>query len=240
MSRMSKRLVIAAVQANPTLGDIAHNEALARERLAQARAAGADVVLFSELFLNGYPPEDLALKPAFWAAGKAAVERLALETRDGPAALIGVIWPGRDAASRPRNALAFLAEGEIRGLAFKCDLPNYGVFDEKRVFEPGDRPEVFEWKGVKIGAPVCEDIWKPGVCGDLKARGAEILLVPNGSPYRRTADDERMDVAKARVAETGLPLVYVNEVGGQDELVFDGGSFALSAQGEGVMRLPMV
>jgi len=236
---MSKRLVIAAVQANPTVGAIAHNEALARERLAQARAAGADIALFSELFLNGYPPEDLALKPAFWAAGKAAVERLALETRDGPAALIGVIWPGKDTASRPRNALAFLADGEIRGLAFKCDLPNYGVFDEKRVFEPGDRPEVFEWKGVKLGAPVCEDIWKPGVCGDLKARGAEILLVPNGSPYRRTADYERMDVAKARVAETGLPLIYVNEVGGQDELVFDGGSFALSAKGEVVMRLPM-
>ncbi|MES2896939.1 MAG: NAD+ synthase [Pseudomonadota bacterium] len=236
---MSKRLVIAAVQANPTVGAIAHNEALARERLAQARAAGADIALFSELFLNGYPPEDLALKPAFWAAGQASVERLALETRDGPAALIGVIWPGKDAASRPRNALAFLAEGEIKGLAFKCDLPNYGVFDEKRVFEPGDRPEVFEWKGVKIGAPVCEDIWKPGVCGDLKARGAEILLVPNGSPYRRTADDERMNVARARVAETGLPLVYVNEVGGQDELVFDGGSFALSAKGEVVMRLPM-
>ncbi|MDP3747479.1 MAG: NAD+ synthase [Phenylobacterium sp.] len=236
---MSKRLVIAAVQANPTVGAIAHNEALARERLAQARAAGADIALFSELFLNGYPPEDLALKPAFWAAGKAAVERLALETREGPAALIGVIWPGKDTASRPRNALAFLADGEIRGLAFKCDLPNYGVFDEKRVFEPGDRPEVFEWKGVKLGAPICEDIWKPGVCGDLKARGAEILLVPNGSPYRRTADDERMDVAKARVAETGLPLVYVNEVGGQDELVFDGGSFALSTKGEVVMRLPM-
>ncbi|MDP3854620.1 NAD+ synthase [Phenylobacterium sp.] len=236
---MSTRLVIAAVQANPTVGAIAHNEALARERLAQARAAGADIALFSELFLNGYPPEDLALKPAFWAAGKAAVERLAQETKDGPAALIGVIWPGRDAASRPRNALAFLAEGQIKGLAFKCDLPNYGVFDEKRVFEPGDHPEVFEWKGVKIGVPVCEDIWKPGVCADLKARGAEILLVPNGSPYRRSADDERMDVAKARVAETGLPLVYVNEVGGQDELVFDGSSFALSAKGEVVMRLPM-
>ncbi|WP_309645032.1 NAD+ synthase [Phenylobacterium sp.] len=236
---MSTRLVIAAVQANPTVGAIAHNEALARERLSQAREAGADIALFSELFLNGYPPEDLALKPAFWAAGKAAVERLALETKDGPAALIGVIWPGKDPASRPRNALAFLAEGEIKGVAFKCDLPNYGVFDEKRVFDPGERPEVFEWNGMKIGVPICEDIWKPDVCADLKARGAEILLVPNGSPYRRMADEERMDVAKARVAETGLPLVYVNEVGGQDELVFDGGSFALSAQGAVVMRLPM-
>lgn len=239
MGFMSTRLVIAAVQANPTVGAIAHNEALARERLAQAKAAGADIAVFSELFINGYPPEDLALKPAFWAAGKAAVERLARETLDGPAALIGVIWPNSQPGGRPHNALAFLAEGEIKGLAVKGDLPNYGVFDEKRVFEAGVSAAVFEWKGVKLGAPICEDIWSDAICADLKAQGAEILVVPNGSPFRRTADHERMDVAKARVAETGLPLLYVNEVGGQDELVFDGGSFALSAQGELVMRLPM-
>ena len=236
---MSTRLVIAAIQANPTVGDIAHNEALARERLAQAKAAGADIAVFSELFINGYPPEDLALKPAFWAAGKAAVERLARETRDGPAALVGVIWPNAKAGGRPHNALAFLAEGEVKGLAVKGDLPNYGVFDEKRVFEAGASAGLFEWKGVKLGAPICEDIWSAAICADLKAQGAEILLVPNGSPFRRAADHERMGVAKARVAETGLPMLYVNEVGGQDELVFDGGSFALSARGEVVMRLPM-
>jgi NAD+ synthase len=236
---MTQRLVIAAIQANPTLGDISHNEALARERLREAKAAGADIALFSELFINGYPPEDLAMKPAFWAAGKAAVERLAAETRDGPAALVGVIWPNPDRLMKPYNALAFLAEGEVKGVAFKCDLPNYGVFDEKRVFEPGERPSVFEWKGLRLGAPICEDIWSSAVCADLKGQGAEILLVPNGSPYRRTADDERMIVAKARVGETGLPMLYVNEVGGQDELVFDGGSFALSARGEVTMRLPM-
>ena len=239
MGFMSTRLVIAAIQANPTVGAIAHNEALARERLAQAKAAGADIAIFSELFINGYPPEDLALKPAFWAAGKAAVERLALETKDGPAALVGVIWPNAKPGGRPHNALAFLAEGEIKGLAIKGDLPNYGVFDEKRVFEAGASASVFEWQGVKLGAPICEDIWSDAICADLKAKGAEILLVPNGSPFRRTADRERMGVAKARVAETGLPMLYVNEVGGQDELVFDGGSFALSAQGEVVMRLPM-
>lgn len=236
---MTQRLVIAAIQANPTLGAIAHNEALARDRLREAKAAGADIALFSELFINGYPPEDLAMKPAFWEAGKAAVERLAAETMDGPAALIGVIWPNPDPLMKPYNALAFLAEGEVKGVAFKCDLPNYGVFDEKRVFEPGERPSVFEWKGLRLGAPICEDIWSSAVCADLRGQGAEILLVPNGSPYRRTADDERMIVAKARVAETGLPMLYVNEVGGQDELVFDGGSFALSAQGEVTMRLPM-
>ncbi|WP_304218569.1 NAD+ synthase [Phenylobacterium aquaticum] len=236
---MAHRFVIAAVQANPTVGAIARNEALARERMAQARAAGADIALFSELFLNGYPPEDLALKPAFWAAGKAAVERLAAETTADFAALVGVIWPAEGPGRRPRNALAFLADGKVQGVAFKCDLPNYGVFDEKRVFEPGTEPAIFEWKGVRIGAPICEDIWSDAVCADLKARGAEILLVPNGSPFRRLADKERMEVATARVAETGLPMVYVNEVGGQDELVFDGGSFALSAAGDVVMRLPM-
>lgn len=236
---MTQRLVIAAVQANPTVGAVAHNETLARQYIAQAKAAGADLAVFSELFINGYPPEDLAMKPAFWAAGKAAVERLALDTKDGPAALVGVIWPNADPGRRPHNALAFLAEGEIKGVAFKADLPNYGVFDEKRVFEPGAEPSVFEWKGVRLGVPICEDIWSAAVCADLARKGAEILLVPNGSPFRRTADDERMVVAKARVAETGLPLLYVNEVGGQDELVFDGGSFALSAAGEMTMRLPM-
>jgi NAD+ synthase len=236
---MTHRLVIAAVQANPTVGAIARNEALARERMAEARAAGADIALFSELFLNGYPPEDLALKPAFWAAGKAAVERLAAETTADFAALVGVIWPAEAPGRRPRNGLAFLADGKVQGVAFKCDLPNYGVFDEKRVFEPGEAPSVFEWKGVKLGVPICEDIWSDAVCAALKAQGAEMLLVPNGSPFRRLADQERMGVAAARVAETGLPMVYVNEVGGQDELVFDGGSFALSAAGDVVMRLPM-
>lgn len=236
---MSERLLIAAVQANPTVGAIEKNEALARDRLAEAKRLGADIALFTELFLNGYPPEDLALKPALWRDGKAAVERLAKETKDGPAALIGVIWPSDDPLERPRNALAFLAEGEVKGVAFKCDLPNYGVFDEKRVFEPGLGPKFFQYKGVKLGVPICEDIWSARVCADLKAKGAEILLVPNGSPYRRTADDERMKVAQARVSETGLPMLYVNEVGGQDELVFDGGSFALSAGGDLRMRLPM-
>jgi NAD+ synthase len=236
---MTQRLVIAAVQANPTVGAVAHNESLARQHIAQAKAVGADLAVFSELFINGYPPEDLAMKPAFWAAGKAAVERLALDTKDGPAALVGVIWPNPDPSRRPYNALAFLAEGEIKGVAFKADLPNYGVFDEKRVFEPGAEPSVFEWKGVRLGVPICEDIWSAAVCADLAKKGAEILLVPNGSPFRRTSDDERLVVAKARVAETGLPLLYVNEVGGQDELVFDGGSFALSAAGEMTMRLPM-
>ena len=236
---MSRSIVIAAIQANPTVGAISANESQARLRMAEARAAGADLAVFPELFINGYPPEDLALKPAFWRAGQAAVERLALETDDAFAALVGVIWPAEAPGRRPRNGLAFLAGGRVQGVAFKCDLPNYGVFDEKRVFEPGEGPSVFTWKGVRLGVPICEDIWTPGVCAALAGQGAEILVAPNGSPYRRTADRERTAIAKARVAETGLPLVYLNEVGGQDELVFDGASFALDGQGREVMRLPM-
>ena len=236
---MTRSIVIAAVQANPTVGAIAANEALARRRFSEARAAGADLAVFPELFINGYPPEDLALKPAFWRAGQEAVERLALETDEDFAALVGVIWPAEAPGRRPRNGLAFLAGGKVQGVAFKCDLPNYGVFDEKRVFEPGEGPRVFTWKGVRLGVPICEDIWTSGVCADLAADGAEILVVPNGSPYRRTADQERTEIVRARVAETGLPMVYLNEVGGQDELVFDGASFALDGRGREVMRLPM-
>lgn len=236
---MTRSIVIAAVQANPTVGAIAANEALARRRFSEARAAGADLAVFPELFINGYPPEDLALKPAFWRAGREAIERLALETDEDFAALVGVIWPAEGPGRRPRNGLAFLAGGKVQDVAFKCDLPNYGVFDEKRVFEPGEGPRIFTWKGVRLGVPICEDIWTSGVCADLAADGAEILVAPNGSPYRRTADQERTGIVRARVAETGLPMIYLNEVGGQDELVFDGASFALDGRGREVMRLPM-
>jgi NAD+ synthase len=233
---MTDRLVLAAVQANPVLGAIETNEALARERLSEACGQGADLAVFSELFLSGYPPEDLALKPAVQRDCKAAIERLALATAKGCAAVVGFIHPG---TTRPRNAAAFLADGEIKAIAFKTDLPNYGVFDEKRVFEPGVGATAFDLKGVRIGLPICEDIWGRGSCAMLKAQGAEILVVPNGSPFRDTSDDERLTVARARVAETGLPLLYVNQMGGQDELVFDGASFALQADGGFAMRLPM-
>jgi len=232
------RLVVASVQANPKVGDIEGNEALARRAIARATALGADVALFSELFLIGYPPEDLALKPAAVRRCVEALERLAKGTAGACAAFVTLPWPGGE-DGRPRNAIALIAEGEVKGVAFKADLPNYGVFDEKRIFASGDEPGLFEVRGVLIGAPVCEDIWAPEPCRKLQQRGAEILLVPNGSPFRRTADDERLTVSRARVEETGLPLIYVNQVGGQDELVFDGGSFALQADGEMCMSLPM-
>ncbi len=233
---MADRLSIAALQCNPKVGDIDHNTRRARELIEGATEAGADVALFPELFLIGYPPEDLARKPAALRDGRRALERLAAETRTGCAALVTAALAGDDGL--PRNAVAHIEGGEVRGVAYKIDLPNYGVFDEKRIFVPGEAPGLFEIKGVRIGAPICEDIWRPGPSAELKARGAEILLAPNGSPYRRTAPAERLAVARARVAETGLPLVYVNQVGGQDELVFDGGSFALSAAGELVSALP--
>jgi len=233
----ANRLVIASVQANPKVGDVSGNELLARAKMAEATAMGADIALFSELFLIGYPPEDLALKPAAVQACVEALHRLAADTAGACGALMTLPWPGED--GRPRNAIALIADGAVRDIAFKVDLPNYGVFDEKRIFASGNEPGLFELKGVKIGAPVCEDIWGPDPCHRLRERGAEILLVPNGSPFRRTSDDERLAVAGARVAETGLPLVYVNQVGGQDELVFDGGSFALQADGQLCMSLPM-
>ena len=234
---MSTRLVIASVQANPTVGDISGNAAAARDLIGRATALGADVALFPELFLIGYPPEDLALKPAAVSACQDALLGLARETAGECAALVTTLWPGHD--GRPRNAVALIQGGAVRTLSFKVDLPNYGVFDEKRIFEAGEAPVLFEIAGVPVGVPICEDIWAPGPCGTLKAAGAELLLVPNGSPFRRTSDDERLDVARARVAETGLPLIYVNQVGGQDELVFDGGSFALQSDGELCMSLPM-
>ena len=220
---MTDRLAIAAVQANPVVGAIEGNAALARERLDAARGSGADLALFSECFLTGYPPEDLAAKPAFIRDSKAAVERLAAATATGPGCIIGAVWPGED---RPRNAAVLLADGEIKDVTFKSDLPNYGVFDEKRIFEPGPT-SAFRFKGVTVGAPICEDIWGERPSRELKAQGAEMLLVPNGSPFRDTSDDERLAVAQARVAATGLPMLYVNQVCGQDELVFEGGSFAL-------------
>jgi NAD+ synthase len=234
---MTDRLVIAAIQANPTLGAVERNEASARDWIAKAKAAGADLAVFPEMFLLGYPLEDLALKPAAVSACQAAARRLALETQDGPAVMIGGLWPSL--TSMPHNATMLLADGELQDVSFKVDLPNYGVFDERRVFTPGDVPNIFEVKGVRLGAPICEDIWHPGVCGALKLMGAEILVVPNGSPYRMSADHERMDNGYQRVIETGLPMVYVNQVGGQDELVFDGGSFVLQANGDVAMRAPM-
>ncbi len=233
---MTDTLRIASIQANPTVGDIPGNLARARTLLAEVEAAGADIALFPELFLIGYPPEDLVLKPAAVADCAAALEELAADTAGlQVTAIIGAPWRTDDGLF---NAVFVLAGGRIEAVRLKHALPNYAVFDEKRVFTPGPLPAPVTIKGVPVGIPVCEDIWTAPVCDALKAAGAELLLVPNGSPFRRTAHAERLATARARVAQTGLPLVYLNQVGGQDELCFDGASFALSASGELVQTLP--
>ena len=221
------RLVLALAQVNCVVGAIDANLEKARAARKQAAELRADLVMFSELFLAGYPPEDLVLRPAFQDACRAAAETLARETADGgPAVLIGLPWM-QDGFCH--NAYALLDGGRISAVRLKVDLPNYGVFDEKRVFQPGPSPGPVAFRGVRLGLPICEDIWGTEVVETLHETGAEILLSPNGSPYWRGKDDERLSVATARVVESRLPLVYLNQVGGQDELVFDGGSFILNA-----------
>lgn len=236
MSKTPDRLVIALAQLNPVMGDIAGNLDKARQARRHAAGQGADVVLFSELFLTGYPPEDMVTKPALEQACRQALDILARETADGgPAVLIGLPWREGE---KLHNAVAALDGGRILGVRFKVDLPNYGVFDEKRVFAPGPMPGPLAVRGVRLGLPICEDIWGADVVECLAETGAEILLVPNGSPYERNKADVRTNIAVARVKESSLPLVYLNQVGGQDELVFDGASFGLQADGALAFQFP--
>lgn len=232
---MTKSLRIALAQLNPVLGDIPGNAALARKARAEAAALGADIIMFSELFITGYPPEDLVLKPALQADARAAIEALALETSTGPGVLIGTPWVESE---KLYNAMAYLDGGAVKAVRFKVDLPNYGVFDEKRVFEPGPLPGPIDVRGVRIGVPICEDIWKEDVVECLSETGAEMLLVPNGSPFEAAKEETRLNIAVARVVESGLPLAYLNQLGGQDELVFDGGSFVLNADCKLVVQMP--
>ncbi|MCL6708108.1 NAD+ synthase [Pseudomonas sp. R2.Fl] len=221
-------LRIAVAQSNPTVGDVTGNLARAREARAEAAAQGADLLMLTELFVSGYPPEDLVLKPAFLKACLAAVEELAADTADGgPGVLIG--FPRQGETGR-HNSVALLDGGRILALRDKVDLPNYGEFDEKRVFVEGTISGPFNFRGVRIGIPICEEIWNDmGICETLAESGAEILLVPNGSPYYRGKVDVRHQVALRQVIESGLPLLFANQVCGQDELVFDGASFAFNA-----------
>ncbi len=236
MSAIVNRLVIALAQISSIVGDIDGNCQRLREARARSAEFGADILLAPELFISGYPPEDLVLKPAFQEACRAACERLAAETDDGgPAVIVGAPWVENGALY---NAAALLDRGKVDALRFKVDLPNYGVFDEKRVFRPGPAPEPIVFRGVRIGIPICEDIWGPRPVRCIRETRGEILLVPNASPYERDKLAVRRDVAGARVSESGLPLIYLNQVGGQDELVFEGASFAVNGDGSLAAQLP--
>jgi len=233
---ITDKLKIALAQLNPVVGDLAGNAGKLRKARARGAADGADLVLFPELFITGYPPEDLVRKPAFAAAARATVEALAPETGDGgPGVIVGTVWPEE---GKLYNSIALLDGGRVAGVRHKVDLPNYGVFDEKRVFDQGPLPGPVNFRGVRLGVPICEDIWKDEVAECLQETGSEILLVPNGSPFDWPKPDMRMNVVVARVTETGLPLVYLNQVGGQDELVFDGASFVLNADRQLAVQLP--
>jgi NAD+ synthase len=232
---MTASLTIALAQTTQSVGDLAAN---AGAMLAwRGQAAGADLIVFPELQLLGYPPEDLVLKPAFVERAGEELLRLARATGDGgPAMLVGTVIASQGVLF---NVLALLDGGEIVAVRQKRELPNYGTFDEKRLFAPGPLPAPVDFRGVKLGLPICEDIWFPFVTAHLAAEGAEILISPNGSPYEVGKDDKRLrSVAAARVQETGLPMVYLNRVGGQDELVFDGASFVLNGDGGIAHQLP--
>jgi NAD+ synthase len=230
----TQRLRIAFAQMNQRDGDLDGNAAAMVEM--RRKAAGADLVMVPELQLIGYPPEDLVLKPEFVRRTHEATDELvAATTEPGPALLFGTII-SENAANY--NAFVLADGGRIIGRTLKRELPNYGTFDEKRIFTPGPLPEPIEFNGVKIGVPICEDIWQEVVCAHLAEAGAEMLLVPNGSPYELDKDELRERLVRSRTLQTGLPIAYINRVGGQDELAFDGSSFVMHPDGERVVQMP--
>ncbi len=227
------RLMLA--QLNPTVGDIVGNMAKAREAWAAAKAAGADMLALTEMFVTGYQTQDLILKPAFVSAALAAVEALAADCADGPA--VGIGGPVL-AGGKLYNGYFVLQGGKVSARVLKHHLPNDAVFDEKRVFASADVHGPYVVNGVRIGTPICEDAWHADVAETLAETGAEILLIPNGSPYHRGKPNLRLNLMVSRVVETGLPLVYLNMVGGQDDQVFDGSSMVLNPGGRLAAQLP--
>jgi NAD+ synthase len=232
---MTNHLKIAFAQMPQRVGDLRGNaDAMLSKR---AEAGDVDLIVFPEMQLIGYPAEDMIEKPALSAQASVELHRLARATGDGgPAMIVGTLIREGDALY---NSVVLLEGGAVAAVRHKHELPNYGTFDEKRYFDIGPLPDPVDFKGVKIGLPICEDNWFPAVCANLKAKGAEILLATNGSPYEIDKDDYRASkVAGARVAETGLPFAYLNRTGGQDELVFDGASFILNGDGSMAHQLP--
>jgi NAD+ synthase len=234
---MSDRFRLTMAQLNPTVGDIAGNAAKARDAWAQGRVAGADLVALPEMFVTGYQTQDLILKPAFVSAAVDAIDALAADCADGPALAIGGPCPGEN--GKLHNSYFILQSGKVASVTHKYFLPNFNVFDEVRLFSRDMMQGPVAVNGVRIGMPICEDAWYPDVVEALEESGAEFLLVPNGSPYFRDKFDTRLNHMVARVVESGLPLIYLNMVGGQDDQVFDGGSFALNPHGRIAVKLPV-
>ena len=233
---MPDLLTLALAQTNPIVGDVADNADGIRAGRATAREQGADLVVLGELAIAGYPPEDLVLKLSFLEAIERAVEKLAAETGDGgPAIILGAPWRIEGALY---NAALLLEGGRIAHVGLKHEIPNYGVFDEKRLFAAGGLPEPLSFRGARLGLMVCEDMWFSACAGALRAKGAEIMIVLNGSPFETDKPGIRLAHARTRVADTGLPLAYVNLIGGQDELVFDGASFVLGSDGDILAQAP--
>jgi NAD+ synthase len=234
---MSDTFRLTLAQLNATLGDLEGNAAKARAAWAEGKAAGAQMVALPEMFLTGYQPQDLVRKPAFVAHATNVLNALIADCADGPALGVGCpLWPV--GAEKPYNAWIVAEGGEVRAEIVKHHLPNYKVFDEKRNFLAGDVSGPYVIDGVRLGTPICEDAWFEDVAETLAETGAEILVVPNGSPYFRGKQDVRYGHMVARTVETELPLAYLNLVGGQDDQVFDGASFVLNPHGELTHHMP--
>ena len=230
---MIDRLKIALAQMNQRVGDLEGNASAMVEM--RRKAKDADLLVCPELQLVGYPPEDLVLKPEFVRRVHECTDQLvAATTEAGPAILIGTIT---NEGGQNFNTMLLADDGKVIGRTFKHELPNYGTFDEKRIFTPGPLPEPIEWRGIKLGVPVCEDMWLEPVCAHLAELGAELFLVPHGSPYELDKNQTRERLGRARTTSTGLPLVFLNRVGGQDELAFDGSSFVMHPDGEIVVQM---
>ncbi|NNE54285.1 MAG: NAD+ synthase [Sulfitobacter sp.] len=232
---MADRFRITLCQLNPTVGDLAGNAAQARAAWETGKAAGADLVALPEMFLSGYNAQDLVMKRAFQLDVMTHLETLAADCADGPALAIGAPWAE---GTELFNAYLILKNGKIASRTLKHELPNETVFDEVRIFDAGPLGGPYAVGNTRIGSPICEDAWHPDVAETLAETGAEFLLVPNGSPYYRDKMDTRMNMMVARVIETGLPLIYLNMVGGQDDQVFDGASFALNPGGKLAVQMP--